>query len=127
MPSSSRRSGTAHTSKGKSQQNGMQHIGESSSSHLQEQEEQTQQSDDIAAQVEEMLHRLEHNAEPLTIDGSDTSLKSLRSDWAPMEANFTIAYEVITQVAERLAEERAAEGIVDEDDVRGHNMMSENS
>lgn len=119
MPSSSRRSGTAHTSKGRSQQqSGVGQVGESSCSHLQE-EEQTQQSDDdIAIQVEEMLFRLENNPEPLSLDASDNKLKSLQSDWASMEANFTIAYEVITQVGERLAEEIAAEGIIEDDDVR---------
>lgn len=69
-------------------------------------------------QVQDLLEQFETQPQPLRAHVSDGKLKSLRSDWASMEGNFEIAYQLITQVAERLAEARSMEGIIDEDEVR---------
>jgi SUMO ligase MMS21 Smc5/6 complex component len=66
--------------------------------------------------VHELLDRFDREEVPLTGSNSDAKLKSLRNDWASMEGNFEIAFQLATQVAERLAEARAAEGLIDEDD-----------
>lgn len=134
-----RRSGVAHTSKGKSSSSS--HAGPSSpirsnaaassaAKRTMEDSEQVEQEEDeedeamasktSAERVQAILDQLDREPAPLTLNGSDMKLKSLRSEWAGMEGNFEIAFQVITQVAERFAESLAAEGLSEEDSVGTH-------
>ena len=135
----SKRSGTAHSSKAKhvssSSNVDRQEAGPSSSSRssrirpvVEDDGEEAEEDDDGreeemagrtgAERVEQLLAQFDREPRALTMDVSDGKLKTLRSDWATMESNFEIAFQLITQAGERLADSLAADGIVDEDEVR---------
>ena len=119
-----RKSGSAHSSKARSARQGEEQASASGSgtkAELRAARESNGGEEGMQSSVDEvhdLLEQFETQPQPLRAHVSDGKLKSLRSDWASMEGNFEIAYQLITQVAERLAEARSMEGIIDEDEVR---------
>jgi hypothetical protein len=131
MPSGSRRSGTAHTSRGSNRSRGDGEVGEASSSSVRidaepslSQHDEAETADEAADRITQMLENFDKKPEPLTSTSCDGSLRSMKSDWSSMEGNFDIVYQLISDIAERLADARAAEGLPDEDEVRSSHASS---
>ncbi|UZJ53350.1 hypothetical protein CBS101457_002670 [Exobasidium rhododendri] len=85
---------------------------------LEEQEarQREEEAEQELQRIHDLLERFDEQAEPLKESTCDAKLKSLRNDWASLEGNFEIAYQLAAQVAERLAEARVAEGLIEEDE-----------